>query len=371
MVMHSIDELSEERMAALQMEGLYVSARWLRYCERAPGSSMMYVGLEDRRGRLQGLCALRRVADPRTMDLYNIGSLIIEEPEQAPFGVFPNLVAAVSGAHCVLLLPPVERHDRDVLLQRLVEAIAEVARSEGYLTIGFLYLQDRADADVVAAALGSERPFLVDLNTELVCDADDFEGYLMSLPSKSRAKRRRERRRFLDSGLQVSVEHGTARLDERTAALQLQLREKYGVSGSIEQILADYASLRATVEDDIRVFLCSRDGKPIGLTMCLLDGERMHVRLSGFEYSALGSDFVYFNTTFYEPISWGLAHGIRTFVFGTGTYSAKAERGCRLLPSYGVVRWPSGLELQAQSALSERDGRLRELAGYPVVAVGD
>lgn len=248
-----------------------------------------------------------------------------------------------------------------------MEAVTAVADKSGYDTIGFLYLEDFADANAIATAIGADAPFLADFNTELFCEADDFEGYLESLRPKWRSKRRRERRRFLDSGLKMTVEHGTDRLDERTAALQLQLREKYGVGGSIGQILADYASLRATVEDDIYVFLCSRDGIPIGMSLCLLDGDRLHVRLSGFDYSMLGPDFVYFNTTFYEPIAWGLANGISAFTFGTGTYSAKVERGCRLVPSYGAVRWPEATAVDAREALSTRDRRLREAVDPSIV----
>jgi predicted N-acyltransferase len=250
----------------------------------------------------------------------------------------------------------------------LVEAVVEVAQAEGCQTLGFFYIKDRRDAQVVAEVLGGGEPFLSDISTDLAGEWPDFESYLDSLPSGSRTKRRRERRRFLESGLEMEVVEGTSRLDERTAGLQLQLREKYGVGGSTRQILADYDALRDTVDADVRVFLCSRDGIPIGLSLALLDGDRMHVRLSGFDYSAVGRDFVYFNTTFYEPITWGIEHGIRSFVFGTGTYRAKVERGCRLVPTYAAVRWPQEIRDEARLALAERTARLSAEAG---LAPGD
>lgn len=68
-VVHNIADIPAERLSALCATGLYESARWLAYCERAPGSQMMYVTLEDAEGRLRGLSALRQVDDPRTMHL--------------------------------------------------------------------------------------------------------------------------------------------------------------------------------------------------------------------------------------------------------------------------------------------------------------
>ncbi|MGE7434529.1 GNAT family N-acetyltransferase [Kitasatospora sp. NPDC001175] len=362
-----VDDLPLDELAALTGTGaLYDSPDWLRYCEQSAAGGTRHLTLTDERGRLVGLTSLRIVPDQNVLGLYNLASLIgAQEPteELARRGLFPNGVAAVSGAHCVLLTAgdggPAERSGRRRLL---VRAAAGLAEDEGCRTVGFLYLTDADAVRDVSAVLGAAAgpPFLAAAHTELTTDWPDFDGYLGTLHRSRRNKVRRERREFLGSGLTVRVLHGTDELDETTARLQLAVRKRYSAPGSVESVLADYDHLGRTVGDRVRVFLCERDGKPVGLSLALLDGDRLHLRLVGFDYDATGSDFAYFNLLFYEPIRWGLEHGIRTYSFGTGSYPAKIARGASPVPAYGVVRWPAELREAAAQALAEREAALRE-----------
>lgn len=356
----TIDDLVPAEIIALAPQArLYDSVPWLQYCERAPRTRMRYVGLRDHAGDLVGLAAMRLVPDNGAMSLYNLGSLVAGDATDSPLDVFPNLLGAVSGTHCVLLCGDVGGEAEDRILRALVLAVARVAERHECRTFGFLYLTDYERAASMADVLDSGAPFLADANTELRGGWPNFEGYLGTLSSSSRTKRRRERRRFLESGLTMTTLEGVAELGEVTAGLQMQLRDKYDVGGSVAQILQDYRALGSCVDDRVRVFLCKRDGVPIGMSLALVDGDRLHVRLSGFDYEQTGRDFVYFNTTFYEPIEWGIAHGITSYCFGTGTYRAKVERGCSLVPVFGVVSWPQDLVARAETRLDTRARAMR------------
>ena len=133
--------------------------------------------------------------------------------------------------------------------------------------------------------------------------------------------------------------------------------------GWVGAILRDYDHLRAHVDHRLRVFLSEKDGVPIGLCLALVDGEDLHLRLAGFDYAAVGSDFAYFNVVYYEPIEWGIRNGIRSYHFGTGTYRAKTARGCRLEPTYAVVRWPG-------DARSDHTAQARDRAAELAVELG-
>jgi uncharacterized protein len=75
------------------------------------------------------------------------------------------------------------------------------------------------------------------------------------------------------------------------------------------------------------------------MSLALLDGDRLHLRLVGFDY-AQDLDFLYFCVLFYAPIHWGTHNGMTSYAFGTGSYPAKLARGCVPEPRYAVVRWP-------------------------------
>jgi uncharacterized protein len=364
-VYHRVDDLPLDRLAALFTSGrLYDSPEWLRYCERSAAGNLRYLTLADRSGEMVGLAVLRIVPDRRVLAIYDLGSLIgYPDPDgDGTAELFPNGVASVSGAHCLLLVPV----DGDAAVRserrgRLARAVATLAEAEGCRAVGFLHVRDPATAGDIATALGPEagRPFLLGAHTELAGGWPDFDGYLATLSASRRNKVRRERRQFLQSGLRIRVLHGTRELDATTARLQLAVRERYAAPGTVESILEDYEHLGGTVDDRIRVFLCERDGVAVGLSLALLDGGRLHLRLVGFDYAATGSDFVYFNVLFYEPIEWGIRNGITDYSFGSGGYTAKAARGCSLVPSYAVVRWPDALREQAWQRVAEREATLR------------
>jgi predicted N-acyltransferase len=371
----SVDAVPADDLRALGAPRcLYESVQWLRYCELSAPGAMRYVGVHDAAGRLRGLTALRLVADGRLMSLYDLGALLRTGGAPAdglPDRVYPNLVAAVSGAHCVLLTradaPADEKAATEVAL---AGAAAEEADRAGCETVAFLYLDDLSVAERVGQGLGpgAGRPFVVAAQTHLAGGWPDFDGYLRTLRSARRNKIRRERRDFEAGGFRTRVVSGVAELGAATARLQLALRRKYAVTGSIEAILRDYEHLDRTVGGSVVVFLSECDGELVGMSMCLRDRDVLHVRLAGFDYTRTGAEFVYFNTVYYEPIRWGITEGIRSYVFGTGTYQPKLARGCVPRPRYGVARWPSALRPVWARAVDRYDAQIRMEAGLAVGA---
>ncbi len=342
---------------------LYETPAWLAYCEASAGGLLRHVALEDGNGRTVALASFRVVPDDDVLSLYDLSSFLADPTGPAPDtgALFPNAVAAVSGAHCVLLTDPdADARTRSAQRGALTRAVVDQAAAEGCTAVGFLYLREPGSVRSVATALGDEgsAPFLAAAHMELEGGWPDFEGYLATLRSPRRNKIRRERRQFAEAGITTRVLSGTSALNETTARLQLALRRRYGAGGSVESIMADYAHLRSTVEEHVRVFLCELEGRPVGLSLALADGDRLHVRLAGFDYEILGEDFAYFNAVYYEPILWGIANGVSRYSFGTGTYGAKLARGCVPVPTWGVVRWPAALRQAAAAATAGRQSAL-------------
>jgi hypothetical protein len=328
---------------------LYESPGWLRYCERLSGDRLAYLVARDGSGAPVGLTATRTVRPGEVMALYDLGTLF---DGWKPSALYPNVVAAVSGSHFVNRV----RHGVDpapvraALGRELVAAAAELECGPA----AALYVDDLDSAQQLSTAMHGSPPFVFAAQTVLTGHWSDFDGYLAGLKRSRRNKVRRELRECQDSGIQISVHSGTDALDEDTARLQVALREKYSVGGSVESVLADYENLRAVVEDRVLVFRAERDGQPLGMSLALLDGDRLHLRLVGFDYSQ-ELDFVYFNVLFYAPIAWGARNGITSYAFGTSSYPAKLARGCVPTPLYAVVRWPD-----ADRAACEERARAHE-----------
>ncbi len=361
-VVDSVRDLPDSALRLLAGAGsLYAAPDWLAYCEASAGGTIRLVLLRGKGSEeVVGVAAVRRVEDDQVMPLYNLESLLARP--LAP--THPSLVAAVSGGYCVLAVAGDDPGLRSRRRAALAKAVVAHADAEEYAATGFLYLP-ADDAVEVATACGPDfgEPFLVAARAVLPGGWPDFEGYLSTLPSPRRNKIRRERKQFAAAGITTRVLHGADELGEESARLQLALRERYGVAGSIEAILRDYDHLRAHVDHRLRVFLSEKDSVPIGLCLALVDGEDLHLRLAGFDYAAVGSDFAYFNVVYYEPIEWGIRNGIRSYHFGTGTYRAKTARGCRLEPTYAVVRWPG-------DARSDHTAQARDRAAELAVELG-
>lgn len=320
--------------ALFEGASLFDSPDWLRYCERLSGHRMTYLVARDFTGAAVGLTATRTIEPGQVMALYDLGTLF---DGWKPAALYPNVVSAVSGSHFVDLVHP--GADASAVRTALGGKLIDTAAEFRCQTAAALYLENFQSTQQLAHGMDGSPPFIIAAQTLMAGSWSNFDEYLSGLKRSRRNKVRREFRDCQSSGVRISVHHGTASLDERTARLQLALREKYSVGGSLESVLTDYDNLAATVDDKVIVFLAEYNGQPIGMSLALREGDRLHLRLVGFDYRQVPA-FLYFNVLFYAPIEWGSANGIASYAFGTGSYAAKLARGCIAQPLYAAVRWP-------------------------------
>lgn len=352
----SVDDLAAD---LFQGARLYESRDWLRYCERLSGNGITYLVARDEHGGGRGFTATRTVRPGQVMALYDLGTLF---GEWRPAALYPNVVAAVSGSHYVDRVRP----GADPSATRAALGAALAAR--GCQAAAALYVDSAESAAQLSQAMDGSPPFAFAAQTMLAATWPDFAGYLASLGKSRRNKVRRELRDCQDRDVRIRAHRGTAGLDEHTARLQLALRDKYAVGGSVESILTDYANLRATIDDRVVVFRAEHEGRLVGMSLALLDGDRLHLRLVGFDYASK-VDFLYFNVLFYAPIEWGSRHGITSYAFGTSSYPAKLARGCVPVLLYAAVRWPDAdREACEQRARAYEDALLGDLGVGAVTA---
>ena len=202
---NAVGQLPQSARQLLSEAGnLYETPDWLSYCEALAGGANKLLLLREHDGTVIGVAPVRRVEDDRVMPLYNLESLL-----EDPLGeTYPSLVAAVSGAHCILAVTGDDAMTRSQRRGALATAVTTFADDAGYNAVGFLYL-GREEAVDVAASCGQEldAPFLVAARTELTGGWADFEAYLATLPSSRRNKIRRERKQFDATGITTRVVH--------------------------------------------------------------------------------------------------------------------------------------------------------------------
>jgi hypothetical protein len=327
-VYDGVDGFAADYRRAVPRPALHDSVPWLRYCERRSADGMRYLVARDESGAMVGLVALRQTAAADSASVnYDLTSFV-----ELPGPTYPQLFAAVSGVRCLFWTVP----ERAVKVRSALVGRAVVLADDGGSVLTFGYLSDERVAEEVAELFGPSAG-RVPTGADTVLDVawDDFEAYAVAKPKRCNV--RRERRRYLESGIRTAVRRADG-FDERTAQLQALLAARYNSVRSVASIVADQRDLTATVGEDVILFLAARGGPAIGVAICLLDGDTLHVRNVGFDYSAIEGVDAYFNLMFYEPIEWGLAHGIRQFRFGSGAYQAKTARGCRLQPLYAAYR---------------------------------
>lgn len=214
------------------------------------------------------------------------------------------------------------------------------AAGAGAPATAFLYVPDGGDPvlDGALAGRGYEAAE-VGADARLTVRWDDVEAYLADRPKKRRATLRGELRRFREAGMEVEV-GGVDALTDDLAPLHAAWRAKHGSVVAVEDLLAQYAAVRAHVGPAMRMFVARRGGRPAAFSQFYEHGGVLYSRAAGFDYDATEGTFAYFNLIFYEPIRWAIANGIHEIRYSMGSPEAKVARGCHLVPLRAHVRVP-------------------------------
>jgi predicted N-acyltransferase len=181
---------------------------------------------------------------------------------------------------------------------------------------------------------------VVDAECYLRIRWENFTGYLSSFNAKDRWKIKYQMQTFDRAGIKVDL-HGGEALGRELAPLERQWREKYGRTPSLDEIIEDYENLRSLLARQLKVFVATLGGRPIGFTVFLAEGDTWYARFGGFDYS-VGNLFLYFNLLFYRPIQFFIEHAVRCVHYSLKSYEAKVKRGCQLSNVIAYVRPPEG-----------------------------
>jgi uncharacterized protein len=234
------------------------------------------------------------------------------------------------------LISPEE--DEDEITTLMVEEIDHFCIQNEILGCNFLYVDPQWRQHM------ERRGFTAWLHHSFIWSNQSFgtfEDYLQAFNANQRRNIKRERKAVEQRGLRIEPLTGeqlSQPLLSRVYDFYSDTCDKFGWWGSkyltrrfFEQLYPNY-SQRVVM---FAVYGPEDSAMPIGMSFCLTKGERLYGRYWG---SFQDFENLHFDTCYYRPIEWAIAHNIQTFDPGAGGRHKK-RRGFPATPNHSLHRF--------------------------------
>ncbi|GAA2139213.1 hypothetical protein GCM10009760_21180 [Kitasatospora kazusensis] len=247
------------------------------------------------------------------------------------------------------------------LVESVLRALVELAEDQGLRTVCFPYATAPVRDQLAEAGVLPWESCRLSTTARYRLDGlASFDDYLARLPSRRRREVRREIRRFAESGIEVSPA-GFDEVIERVAVLEANNFRKYGWDITVEAILAQRRAWRAAFGEELKV-LVGRKGSDIVASLVFREtAELLELFSVGFDYSAVGGEYCYFNLSCYLPIRHAIERSIPTVEVGAEAVRGKYLRGCSVEQLYFCISRPDGVTAPVRDWLALID---RQNSGF-------
>lgn len=170
----------------------------------------------------------------------------------------------------------------------------------------------------------------------------DFEDFLGTFKSDKRNNIRRERRRVRDAGVHLEILPGEAVTSELWDSFYRFYRATIRAHGGIPYLRREFFhTIGQTMAAFIRLVVARRQRECVAMALCLRDAHTLYGRYWGGQPDIRD---LHFETCYYAPIEYCIAHGIRR-------YEAGAQGEHKIARGFAPV--------QTHSSHWLRDGRFR------------
>jgi uncharacterized protein len=168
-----------------------------------------------------------------------------------------------------------------------------------------------------------------------------FDDYLGMFNANQRRNIKRERKAVENAGLRLQVLTGddiSTSLLATVYAFYSDTCDKFGWWGSKYLTRRFFEQLHPHYRHRVVLFAAysdQDDRHPVGMSFCLTKGDQLYGRYWG---ATQDFDNLHFDTCYYTPIEWAIAHNIKTFDPGAGGRHKK-RRGFPATPNYSLHRF--------------------------------
>lgn len=342
-VTSSLEEVGREAWEELDGWGnLYCSYPYLLAVERSSPTPTVYVLLREAGGRLvAGLPGYLYSGgrDPG-LDHYEpfraganwvLGPKLQERPWRPTW-----LAGSRSGYVTTFPIHPDWSSERLAVTALLLQASGALADASAATSLMVPWLTSAAAAQALPALRRPEHLVLAGPSCSIELGADGMEGYLSRLSSSRRKAARQERKRFLESGLEVQSADLASCLAE-LAPLAARLQRRYGHRFTEREITTQLHAQAEQLNPESLVLLCRRRGRIAGFSLLFQWGDTLYGRLAGFDYRATAGTAAYFNLCFHLPLELAADRGLRRLHLGMASWRAKVLRGADFDPAWQLI----------------------------------
>jgi len=329
-VLPGIDSLTSHEWDRLSAPGvIYETREWMSATEPLlPGTPLITAEFGD--DGLESLIAWQAMRSDDPSPYFNIGGLLARLTERPLLdGGGWTLNCAGMEMHSQLLAAPGVVFDAGRLGAHIDAAVA--ARPEPPVMCGVSFLP-RDSAPGAAAAL-TELGFTEFRGYQraiLEIRGDSYEEHLAALPKGKRAKSRRDRRLFAESGQRTVISAGPAAGGDDLVRLHRLNREKYGSPDDEGELRKLHTMTLGSKSEDSLVVRSYRSDVCTGFAMFARSGDTLYAMATGAEphQDKIGP---YFECLYHAAIEWSCCNGIRAIDYGIGATMAKAQLGCTIV----------------------------------------
>jgi len=142
----------------------------------------------------------------------------------------------------------------------------------------------------------------------------DFEALLMTLTRDKRKHIRQERRRVRDAGVRFRIETAGSASPADWALMAECYARTYAEHRSMPYLNHDFfVRWAAACPDAVVLFIAELDGQAVAASLCARQADVLYGRYWG---ALTHIPCLHFEACYYQPLEWGIAHGIRRFEGG-------------------------------------------------------
>lgn len=228
--------------------------------------------------------------------------------------------------------------DEDELIDRMVNEIDQFCQRNRISGCNFLYVDP--DWQIKMEARGFT-PWLHHSYVWHNHDYQNFDDYLKAFNANQRRNIKRERKAVASAGLSLKIFTGAEIPGQMFAQMYhfyCDTCDKFGWWGSKYLTRQFFEQLDDCYRDRVVFFAAYNEGdeqNPAAMSFCLTKGDQLYGRYWG---CSTEFDNLHFDTCYYTPIEWAIAHNIQTFDPGAGGRHKK-RRGFPATPNYSLHRF--------------------------------
>jgi predicted N-acyltransferase len=142
----------------------------------------------------------------------------------------------------------------------------------------------------------------------------DFEEFLATLDRKKRKNIRAERRKVQEAGIQFRHVHGADANRADWAFFNRCYKHTYAAHHSTPYLNLDFfVRIGATMPDNILLIVAEREGEPVASSLLIYNESTLYGRYWG---AVEDIPCLHFETAYYQPLEFCIAHRIQTFEGG-------------------------------------------------------